>query len=184
MHSMPSAGSVFNFQAFRSTNLYQVQGTKEYVKHSLKGALSKIQTVGNSTGQRTQCLQLIAWCAAVHVVAKSQTRLSDRTTTKNNYKSQGKTRRGKGKAQFVKETAMFMCSTVRHQGMQSFRLLHPGDFPGKHPGVGCHFLLQGIFLTQRSNLRFLHLLHCQADSLPLHHFGSPANCNTWTFFGF
>ena len=25
------------------------------------------------------------------------------------------------------------------------------DFPGKNPGVGCHFLLQGIFLTQGSN---------------------------------
>ena len=34
-------------------------------------------------------------------------------------------------------------------------------------GVGCHALLQGIFLTQGSNLCFLHLLHWQADSLPL-----------------
>ena len=33
-------------------------------------------------------------------------------------------------------------------------------------GVGCHFLLQGIFPTQRSNP---HLLHWQADSLPLSH---------------
>ena len=31
-------------------------------------------------------------------------------------------------------------------------------------GVGCHFLLQGIFLTQGMNL---HLLHWQAGSLPL-----------------
>ena len=29
-------------------------------------------------------------------------------------------------------------------------------FPGKDTGVGCHFLLQGIFLTQRSNLSLLH----------------------------
>ena len=28
------------------------------------------------------------------------------------------------------------------------KLLHPWDFPGKSTGVGCHFLLQGIFLTQ------------------------------------
>ena len=34
----------------------------------------------------------------------------------------------------------------------------PWDFPGKNTGVGCHFLLQGIFLTQGSNL---HLLHCR-----------------------
>ena len=30
-------------------------------------------------------------------------------------------------------------------------------FPGKNTGVGCHFLLQGIFPTQGSKL---HLLHC------------------------
>ena len=32
---------------------------------------------------------------------------------------------------------------------------------------GCHFLLQGIFLTQGSNPPLLRLLHWQADSLPL-----------------
>ena len=31
------------------------------------------------------------------------------------------------------------------------RLLHPWDFPGKSTGVGCHFFLQGIFLTQGLN---------------------------------
>ena len=30
------------------------------------------------------------------------------------------------------------------------------NFPGKNARVGCHFLLQGIFLTQGSNLRLLH----------------------------
>ena len=40
---------------------------------------------------------------------------------------------------------------------------------GKSTGVGYHFLLQGIFLTQGSNL---HLLQWQADSLPLSHQGS------------
>ena len=33
-------------------------------------------------------------------------------------------------------------------------------------GVGCHFLLQGVFLTQGSNLS---LLHWQADSFRLTH---------------
>ena len=33
--------------------------------------------------------------------------------------------------------------------------------------MGCHFFLQEIFLSQGSNTRFLHLLHWQADSLPL-----------------
>ena len=34
----------------------------------------------------------------------------------------------------------------------------PWDFPGRNTGVSCHFLLQGIFLTQGSNLRLLGLL--------------------------
>ena len=42
------------------------------------------------------------------------------------------------------------------------RLLCPWDFPGKNTGVGSHFLLQGIFLTQELNLGSPVL---QADSL-------------------
>ena len=34
--------------------------------------------------------------------------------------------------------------------------------PGKNDGMGCHFLFQGIFLTQGSNLHLLCLLHWQA----------------------
>ena len=34
-----------------------------------------------------------------------------------------------------------------------------GDSPSKNTGVGCHALLQGIFLTQGFNLRLLCLLH-------------------------
>ena len=49
------------------------------------------------------------------------------------------------------------------------RLLRPWNFPVKNTGVGWHFLLQGIFLIQRSNLCLLHLLYWQADSLPLCH---------------
>ena len=36
-----------------------------------------------------------------------------------------------------------------------------GGFPGKNTGAGCHFLLQGIFLTQGLNLGLLCLLHCR-----------------------
>ena len=47
----------------------------------------------------------------------------------------------------------------------------PWAFPGKNTGIlGCHFLLQGIFLTQESNPC---LLHWQVDSLPLSQLGSP-----------
>ena len=50
-----------------------------------------------------------------------------------------------------------------------------GIFPGKNTGVGCHFLLQGIFPTQGSNTSVLCLLHWEAASLPLCHQGSPAS---------
>ena len=33
----------------------------------------------------------------------------------------------------------------------AYRLLSPWNFSGKSTGVGCHFLLQGIFPTQGSN---------------------------------
>ena len=32
-----------------------------------------------------------------------------------------------------------------------------GDCPGKNTGLGCHFLLQGIFLTQGLNQRVSHI---------------------------
>ena len=48
-----------------------------------------------------------------------------------------------------------------------------GDSPDKNTGVGCHALLQEIFLTQGSNPSFLCLLHWQADSLPLVPPGKP-----------
>ena len=41
------------------------------------------------------------------------------------------------------------------------------EFSRKNPGVSCHALLWGIFLTQWSNPHFLYLLHWQASSLPL-----------------
>ena len=39
--------------------------------------------------------------------------------------------------------------------------------------VGCHFLLQGMFPTQGSNLCLLHLLHWQVNSLTLSHLEAP-----------
>ena len=45
-------------------------------------------------------------------------------------------------------------------------------FSGKNTGMGCYFLLQGIFPTQESNPLLFHLLHLQADSLPLSYLGS------------
>ena len=45
-----------------------------------------------------------------------------------------------------------LCPTLlQPHGLQPTMLLCPWDYPGKSTGVGCHFLLQGIFLTQGLN---------------------------------
>ena len=50
-----------------------------------------------------------------------------------------------------------MSDSLQSLGLQPTRLLCPWDPPGKNTGVGCHALLQGIFLTQESNPSILHL---------------------------
>ena len=57
------------------------------------------------------------------------------------------------------------------QGLWLTRLLCPWDSPGKNTGVGCHSLLQGIFLTQGSDSG---LSHCGQILYHLNHQGSPA----------
>ena len=57
--------------------------------------------------------------------------------------------------------------TRRPHRLQLVRPLCPWDPPGKNTGMGCHALLQGLFLTRGLNLRLLHLLSRQVGSLPL-----------------
>ena len=80
-------------------------------------------------------------------------------------------------------SGVLRCSVVsdslRPQGLQLARLLCPWGFPGKNTGVGCHFLHQGIFLTQRSNPYHLSFPHWQVDSLPLALPGKPNNFLLW-----
>ena len=64
------------------------------------------------------------------------------------------------------QRCLTLCHTVETAAPQAFC---PWDFPGRNSRVGCHMLLQGIFLTQGSNLCLLCLLHWQVDSLPLSH---------------
>ena len=72
---------------------------------------------------------------------------------------------------------LFRCSVVSHslwcRGLQPSRRLCPWDSPGKNTGMGCHFLLQGIFPTQGSSPSLLHLLLWKEDSSPLCYLGSP-----------
>ena len=48
------------------------------------------------------------------------------------------------------------------------RFLCPWNFPGKHTGEGCHFLLQELFPTQGLNPG---LPHCRQKLYPLSHQG-------------
>ena len=77
---------------------------------------------------------------------------------------------------FIKELicVCVSCSVVSNSlqpcGLEPSRLVCPCDFPGKNTGVGCHFLLQRIFLTQGSNSGLLHcrqiLYHLSCQGIP------------------
>ena len=55
-------------------------------------------------------------------------------------------------------TTLFSQSCLTLCDPMDYCSLRPWDSPGKNTGVGCHFLLQGIFQTQGSNPG---LLHCR-----------------------
>ena len=61
-----------------------------------------------------------------------------------------------------------MSDSLRPHGLQPTRLLCPRNFPCKSAGVGCHFLLQGIFPTQGPGF-----WHCRQTLYCLSHQGSP-----------
>ena len=67
-------------------------------------------------------------------------------------------------------STVLCCSVVSNSlwycDLWSTKLFCPWNYPGKNTGVGCHFLLQGIFLNQGSNPCLLRFLHWQADSFP------------------
>ena len=73
----------------------------------------------------------------------------------------------------MKWTHSVVSDSLRPHGLGPTRLLSPWDFLGKSTGVGCHFLLQGIFLTQGSNPG---LQHCRQMFYPLSHQGSRTSC--------
>ena len=66
--------------------------------------------------------------------------------------------------------SFLLCVCAQSLSCDLTRFLGPWDFPGRNTGVGCHFLLQGIFLTQESNPHPWHLLLSQWI---LYH------CTTW-----
>ena len=87
-------------------------------------------------------------------------------------------RKGK-RTSWKRRTSNNACFVHKHaQSLQSYLMIcdptdRPWDSPGKNTGAGCGALLQGIFLTQGSNLSLLCLLHWQVGDLLLAPPGKP-----------
>ena len=67
----------------------------------------------------------------------------------------------------VAQLCLTLCNPMNY--MQPTRLLSQWNSPGKNIAVGCHFLLQGIFLTQEQNSGLLHcrqILYCLSQNPP------------------
>ena len=62
-------------------------------------------------------------------------------------------------------------NSLQPHGLKLIRLFCPLDFPGKNTGVGCHFLLQGIFPGEGPGIKSsrprdgIQVSALQADSL-------------------
>ena len=70
---------------------------------------------------------------------------------------------------------MVMSDSLQSHGLQPTRPLCPWNSPGKNTGVGYHFLLQGTFSTQGSNLG---LLYCRQMLYYLSYQGSLSTLRT------
>ena len=82
-----------------------------------------------------------------------------------------------------KQIVIYLCkgaysvvsAALQPHELQPSRLFCPWDSSGKNPGVGCHSLLQGIFLACGSNSGLLRLLHWPAPPM------KPIGLCTWVF---
>ena len=71
---------------------------------------------------------------------------------------------------FMRSDFSVMFDSLQSHGLYLNRLLSPWNFPGNSTRVACHFLLQGIFLTQVSNAG---VPLCRQSFYPLSQQGSP-----------
>ena len=77
-----------------------------------------------------------------------------------------------------------MSDSLRPHGLQPSRFLCPRGFPGKNTGVGCHFLLQGVFPTQGSKLHLLQLLQLAGGIFTSEILGNHIYISTYYIFYF
>ena len=85
---------------------------------------------------------------------------------------------GTNAASFIRRVSVIasgVSDSLQPHGLWPARLLCPWDSPGKNTGVCCHFLLQGIFPIQGSNLG---LLYCNRILYCLSHQGSSSKVST------
>ena len=98
-----------------------------------------------------------AWRAAVHGVAKSRIRLSHWTELNTN-SAVLHSLMLLGDFHSCHKLSLFSDPVVS-DSLEPHGPLARQASPGKNTGMGCHALLQGIFQTQESNPRLLHVLH-------------------------
>ena len=146
---------------------------------------------GNGTPLQYSCLENPmdggAWWAAVHGVTKSRTWLSNFTSlftfmigegngnplqcscleNPRDGVAQSRTRLKwlSSSSHTLKLCCAQSCLTLWPHALLPTRFLCSWNFPCKNTGVYWHFLCQGIFPTQGSNLHLLCLLRWQVDSL-------------------
>ena len=78
-------------------------------------------------------------------------------------------------------TRMCACALFATSWAATYQAPQSMEFSRQEYWSGLPFLPQGVFPTQGSNLCLLHLLHWQADSLPLYHLGNPVSQDWWTY---
>ena len=117
-----------------------------------------------------------AWRATVHGSSKSWTQLSDFTFTHWRRKWQptpvllpGESQ-GRGSLVGCRLWGHTESTGLKQLSSSSSRLFYPWNSPGKNTGMGCHSLIQEIFLTQGFNPG---LPHCRQILCYLNHLGSP-----------
>ena len=134
--------------------------------------LGKGRSPGGGNGNPLQYPCLItpmdrrAWQAAVHRIIKSQIPLSNWAHHTHTHVIWNLNPYCLVQASSVSKSCLTLCDPMDNS--------LPGSSVHEisHVRVGYHFLLQGIFPTQGSNLRLLCLPHWQEDSLPMNHLGS------------
>ena len=102
----------------------------------------------------TMFISIVFYLESTPLIRPTFWKHSPPTVTPSNPQSQSLTS--------VQASPSLPVSCLPAHGVQPYIVIN-----SKNTGVSCHALLQGIFLTQGSNLSLLHLLHWQAGSLSL-----------------